>query len=66
MGTAEAKAGDKDRAATVEAVNAELKAERGLTPFRVRGLSKARCVSLWCVLADNVLHFGWQMIALAV
>ena len=48
MGTAAAKAGYKDRASTVETVNAELKSERGLKPLRVRGLSKVRCVSLWC------------------
>lgn len=64
MGTAEAKAIDKERASTSETVNAELKAERGLKPFRVRGLPKVRCVALWCVLAYNVMHFGWQMIAL--
>ena len=66
MGTPEAKAIYKGRASTIETVNAELKTERGLTPFRVRGLSKVRCVSLWCVLAYNVMHFGWQMIGMAV
>ncbi|WP_390622261.1 IS1182 family transposase [Tautonia marina] len=65
MGTSEAKSGYKDRAATVETVNGELKSERGLTPFRVRGLPKVRCVALWCALAYNVMHFGWQMIGLA-
>jgi transposase len=64
MGTAEAKAIYQRRAATIETVHAELKAHRGLTPFRVRGLAKARCVALWCVLAYNVMHFGWQMIGL--
>jgi transposase len=66
MGTAEAKAIYKGRAATIETVNAELKTERGLEPFRVRGTSKVRCVALWSVLAYNVMHFGWQMMALAV
>jgi transposase len=65
MGTAEAKEGSKDRASTIETVNAELKTERGLERFRVRGLSKVRCVALWSVLAYNVMHFGWQMMALA-
>jgi transposase len=65
MGTAEAQTIYKGRAATVETVNAELKSERGLAPFRVRGLSKVRCVSLWCVLAYNLMHFGWQMLSLA-
>jgi transposase len=64
MGTPEAKEIYKERAATIETVNAELKTERGLTPFRVRGLPKVRCVALWCVLAYNVMHFGWQMIGL--
>jgi flagellar biosynthesis GTPase FlhF len=65
MGTPEAKEIYKGRASTIETVNAELKTERGLKPFRVRGLSKVRCVSLWCVLAYNVMHLGWQMIGLA-
>jgi transposase len=65
MGTAQAKRGYKDRASTIETVNAELKTERGLEPFRVRGLSKVRCVALWSVLAYNVMHFGWQMMSLA-
>jgi transposase len=64
MKTEEAKTIYKGRAATIETVNAELKTERGLKPFRVRGLSKVRCVALWCALAYNLMHFGWQMIGL--
>jgi transposase len=64
MGTPQAKEIYKGRAATIETVNAELKTERGLRPFRVRGLPKVRCVALWCALAYNVMHFGWQMIGL--
>lgn len=64
MGTPEAKAIYKQRASTVETVNAELKERRGLKPFRVRGISKARCVALWCALAYNIMHFGWQMLGL--
>jgi transposase len=64
MGTPAAKAIYKERASTIETVNGELKTERGLQPFRVRGLSKVRCVSLWCALAYNIMHFGWQMIGL--
>jgi transposase len=64
MGTPEAKEGYKDRAATIETVNAELKTARGLGAFRVRGLSKVTCVALWSVLAYNVMHFGWQMLGL--
>jgi transposase len=65
MATDEARAIYKGRASTVETVNAELKTVRGLEPFRVRGLSKVLCVSLWCVLAYNLMHFGWQMLSLA-
>jgi transposase len=65
MGTAEAKEGYKDRASTIETVNAELKTNRGLTPFRVRGITKVTSVVLWSVLAYNVMHFGWQMLSLA-
>jgi transposase len=64
MGTPEAKQGYKDRASTIETVNAELKTDRGLEPFRVRGLSKVTCVALWSVLAYDVMHFGWQMLGL--
>jgi transposase len=65
MGTVEAKEGYKDRASTIETVNAELKTERGMERFRVRGLSKVTCVALWSVLAYNVMHFGWQMMSLS-
>ncbi len=65
MGTAAVKEAYKDRGSTIETVNAELKTNRGLTPFRVRGITKATCVALWSVLAYNVMHFGWQMLSLA-
>jgi len=65
MATDEAKTIYKNRASTVETVNGELKTVRGLKPFRVRGLSKVLCVSLWCALAYNLMHFGWQMLSLA-
>lgn len=48
----------KERAATSETVNADLRTYRGLTPFTVRGLDKIKCVALWCALAYNVMHFG--------
>jgi hypothetical protein len=48
----------KQRAATSETVNADLRSYRGLTPITVRGLNKIRCVALWCALAYNVMHFG--------
>jgi transposase len=48
----------KQRAATSETVNADLRSYRGLTPITVRGLSKAKCVAMWCALAYNVMHFA--------
>lgn len=57
MGTDEAKAIYKDRAATAECVNA-LARRRGLLQFLVRGVSKARTIALWHALAHNVLRMG--------
>ena len=48
----------RERAATSETVNADLKTFRGLHAFAVRGLQKVRCVALWSVLAYNVMHFS--------
>jgi transposase len=48
----------KQRAATSESVNADLRTHRGLGRILVRGLAKARCVALWCALAYNVVHFA--------
>lgn len=48
----------KQRAATSETVNADLRTYRGLSRILVRGLAKARCVALWCALAYNVMHFA--------
>ena len=48
----------KERAATSETVNADLKTFRGLHAFAVRGLKKVRCVALWSALAYNILHFA--------
>jgi transposase len=58
MATTEAKTIYKERAATSETVNADLRTYRGLGPFLVRGLRKARCVVLWSALAYNLMHFG--------
>jgi transposase len=52
----------KLRAATSETVNADLRCYRGLTQMTVRGLAKARCVALWCVLAYNLMHFGQALL----
>lgn len=48
----------KQRAATSETVNADLKTFRGLGAFAVRGLKKVRCVALWSALAYNIMHFS--------
>ena len=62
MGGDEAKQIYKQRAATSETINADLKTHRGLVQLTVRGLAKATCVALWCALAYNVMHFGARMI----
>jgi len=53
----------KERAATSETVNADLRTYRGLTPFTVRGLDKIKCVTLWCALAYNIMHFGAVLVS---
>lgn len=55
MGTAEAKAIYKERASTVECINAAAR-NRGLQRFLVRGLAKVRCVALWFALAHNLMR----------
>jgi transposase len=64
MGTAEAKETYKERAATIETVNGELKTQRGLDRFRVRGRTKALSVVLWSVLAYNIVHLRAALSAL--
>lgn len=46
----------KDRAATAERTNADLREHRGLDTIRVRGLDKALSVVLWAALAFNVMR----------
>jgi hypothetical protein len=53
----------RQRAATSETVNADLRSYRGLTQLTVRGLYKARCVALWCALAYNVMHFAKALLS---
>jgi transposase len=65
MGTAEAKAIYKERASTIECVNA-LARNRGLQQFRVRGRLKARAVALWYALIHNVMRAGTLRAAVAV
>ena len=52
----------KQRAATSETVNADLRSYRGLTQITVRGLQKAQCVALWCALAYNGMHFATALL----
>ncbi|MGH9477548.1 MAG: transposase [Terriglobales bacterium] len=52
----------KERAATSETVNADLRSYRGLSQLTVRGLAKAQCVALWCALAYNVMHFAHALL----
>jgi transposase len=58
MGGEQGKSIYRQRAATSETVNADLKEHRGLVQLTVRGLAKAKCVALWCALAYNLMHFG--------
>ena len=53
----------KQRAATSETVNAELRTHRGLAPLTVRGLNKIKCVALWCALAYNLTHFSKALLS---
>jgi len=57
MGTTEAQAIYRDRAATAETVNADLKTWRTLDRFLVRGMRKTLSVALWNVLAYNILRW---------
>lgn len=52
----------KQRAATSETVNADLRSYRGLRQITVRGIDKVRCVVLWCALAYNLMHFGAHLL----
>lgn len=55
MGTDRAKKIYKERAATAECVNADLRAHRGLTHLPVRGAKKALMIGLWMAVTFNVL-----------
>lgn len=58
MASQEGKEIYKQRGATSETVNADLRMYRGLGPLTVRGREKIKCVALWCALAYNLMHFG--------
>jgi hypothetical protein len=53
----------KQRAATSETVNADLRSYRGLSQLTVRGVHKVRCVALWCALAYNLMHFAAALLS---
>lgn len=55
MGTPEAKEIYKDRAATAETTNADLRCHRALDALPVRGLPKVECVVIWAALTYNIL-----------
>jgi transposase len=55
MGTEQAQAIYRERAATAECVNAQAR-ERGLIRLRVRGKAKVRCVLLLHALAHNLMR----------
>jgi transposase len=57
MGSAEAQQIYRERAATAETVNADLKTWRGLDRFVVRGLRKTLSIALWSALAYNALRW---------
>jgi len=63
MSSESGKAVYRQRAATSETVNADLKTHRGLVQLTVRGLAKAKCVALWCALAYNVMHFAGSLLS---
>ena len=53
----------RQRASTIETVNAETKTYRGLEKILVRGLSKVRCIALCSALAYMIVHFGMNLAA---
>jgi hypothetical protein len=63
MGSAQGQEIYKERAATCETVNADVRTHRGLGRLLVRGLKKVKCVALWSAIAYNVMHFASALIA---
>ena len=52
----------KERASTSETVNADLRCNRGLSAFNVRGIDKVKSVVLWSALAYNLLHRAAELL----
>ena len=57
MQTEPAKTVYKERAATSECVNAQMRSRHGLNQFTVRGLSRVLCVTLLAALTHNLLRW---------
>jgi transposase len=57
MGTAEAQKIYKERAPTIERVNADVRTYRTMDRMLVRGTGKVLCVALWNALAYNLLRW---------
>lgn len=57
MGSERAKQIYKDRAATAERTNADLKNWRGLDSLPVRGIGKVLCVALWSAISFNLMRW---------
>lgn len=58
MGTARGRAIYKDRATIAEGTNADLRTWRGLAKITVSGAPKVLCVTLWSVLAFNLMRWA--------
>jgi transposase len=58
MGTERAQEIYKDRAATAERTNADLKTWRGLDSLPVRGIGKVLCVALWSAITFNLMRWA--------
>jgi len=66
METEEAKGIYKERAATSETVNADLRCWRGLDRLQVRTQAKVKTVTVWCALTYNVMRWMKASEAMAV
>lgn len=57
MGSNEAKQIYKERAPTIERVNADVRTYRTMDRMLVRGTKKVRCIALWNALAFNLMRW---------
>lgn len=63
MAQNESKAIYKERAATIETINADLREHRELRQFPVRGSPKVKCIALLFALTYNLMHFAPALLA---